>query len=324
MNILQGLTMLRLLLAALLLPSMAMAQNWPERPVRVIVPYPPGGGTEAVGRLVAQHYQEVFGQPFVVESRSGASGMLGTEMAARAAPDGYTISMTASGPLSILPQMLQAGYDPIRSFEHVLLPSVTPLLMVVPPSRPVNSMREFVTWAGTRRGQINYCSIGVASPSHLSAELFARAMNVEMTHIPHRGSGPALIDTIAGHCDVLFDSTSSSGPHVRGGRLRALGISTRERLPSWSDVPTMAEQGATGYATQTWSGIVAPAGTPVAIITRLNLEGRRFASSARERERIESQGGLPTDLTPAQFREFLQGEIAAWGEVIRAGNIRAE
>jgi tripartite-type tricarboxylate transporter receptor subunit TctC len=321
--------MIRLLLAALLLPSLAMAptavaQAWPERPVRIIVPFPPGGGTEAVARLVAGHYQEVFGQPFVVESRSGASGMLGTELAARAAPDGYTLSMTASGPLSILPQMLQAGYDPIRSFEHVLLPSVTPLLMVIPTNRPPNTMQEFVAWAGTRRGQINYCSIGVASPSHLSAELFARAMNVEMTHIPHRGSGPALLDTMAGHCDVLFDSSSSSGPHIRGGRLKALGITTRERHPSWPDLPTIVEQGATGYATQTWSGLVAPAGTPPAIIQRLNTEGRRFATSPRERERIVTQGGVVTDLSPQQFREFLQTEITAWGEVIRAGNIRAE
>ncbi len=316
--------MLRFVLAALLLPGIAIAQSWPERPVRIIVPFPPGGGTEAVARLVATHYQEVFGQPFVVESRSGASGMLGTELAARAAPDGYTLSMTASGPLSILPQMLQAGYDPIRSFEHVLLPSVTPLMMVVPTNRPPNTMQEFVAWAGTRRGQINYCSIGVASPSHLSGEMFARAMSVEMTHIPHRGSGPALVDTIAGHCDVLFDSSSSSGPHIRGGRLKALAITTPTRHPSWPDLPTMAEQGATGYASQTWSGLVAPAGTPPAIITRLNAEGRRFALSPRERERIVTQGGVVTDMSPQQFREFLQAEIAAWGQVIRAGNIRVE
>lgn len=316
--------MLRILMAALLLPGMAFAQTWPDRPVRIIVPFPPGGGTEAVARLMAQHFQEVLGQPFIVESRSGASGMLGTEMVARAPADGYTLSMTASGPLSILPQMLQAGYDPIRSFEHVVLPSVTPLLMLVPTNRPVATMPEFVAWAATRRGQINYCSIGVASPSHLSAEMFARAMNVEMTHIPHRGSGPALIDTIAGHCDVLFDSTSSSGPHVRGGRLKALGISTRERLPAWPELPTMAEQGATGYATQTWSALVAPAGTPAAIVARLNAEGRRFANSPREQERILTQGGVPIDLTPTQFREFLQAEIAAWGAVIRAGNIRVD
>jgi tripartite-type tricarboxylate transporter receptor subunit TctC len=321
---------LALALAAALLalpaaaPSVSAQSNWPDRPVRVIVPFPPGGGTEAVGRLVAQHYQEVFGQPFVVESRSGASGMLGTEMAARAAPDGYTISMTASGPLSILPQILQAGYDPITSFEHVLLPSVTPLLFVMPTNRAPNTVREFVAWAQSRRGQVNYCSIGVASPSHLTAEMFARAFNVEMTHVPHRGSGPALTDTIAGHCDLLFDSSSSSGPHVRGGRLKALGISTRERHPSWPDLPTIAEQGAANFMTQTWSGIVAPAGTPAAIIRRLNEEGRRFAASQRERERIVTQGGLPVDLSPEQFRDFLRAEIAAWGEVIRAGNIRAE
>ncbi|WP_424813675.1 Bug family tripartite tricarboxylate transporter substrate binding protein [Roseococcus sp. YIM B11640] len=313
-----------LLAAALLAPLGASGQSWPERPVRMIVPFPPGGGTEAIGRLVAQHYQEVFGQPFVVESRSGASGLLGTEMTARAAPDGYTISMTASGPLTILPQMMQAGYDPVRSFEHVYLPSITPLLMVMPNNRAPNSIAEFVPWAQARRGQINYCSIGVASPSHLSAEMFARATGVEMTHVPHRGSGPALLDVIAGHCDVLFDSMTSSSAHVRAGRLKALGVSTRERLASWPEMPTIAEQGVAGYVTQTWSAIVAPAGTPAAIVARLNEEGRRFSAGQRERERTIAQGGLPVDLSPTQFREFLQTEIAAWGEVIRAGNIKVD
>lgn len=316
--------MFRFILAALLLPGIALAQAWPERPVRVIVPFPPGGGTEAVARLVAAHYQEVFGQPFIIESRSGASGMLGTELAARAAPDGYTISMTASGPLSILPQMLQAGYDPIRSFEHVLLPSVTPLMMVVPTNRPPNTMQEFVAWAGTRRGQINYCSIGVASPSHLSGELFARALNVEMTHIPHRGSGPALLDTIAGHCDVLFDSSSSSGPHIRGGRLKALAITTPARHPSWPDLPTMAEQGATGYATQTWSGLVAPAGTPPAIIARLAAAKSAVLRNPEVIDRMRQVAIVPMDGTPEQFPEYLAAESAKWGEVIRSRGITLE
>jgi tripartite-type tricarboxylate transporter receptor subunit TctC len=232
--------------------------------------------------------------------------------------------MTASGPLSILPQMLQAPYDPLRSFEHVALPAITPLAMVVPTNRPPTTVQEFVTWARQNAGRINYCSIGVASPSHLSAELFRRSVNIEMTHIPHRGSGPAIIDTIAGHCDVLFDSTSASGPHAREGRLRALGISTPQRHPSWRELPTIAEQGVPNYATSTWSGLVAPLGTPAAIVNRLNEEARRFATSQRERERIEGQGGIVMDLSPAQFRAYLQEEIARWGEVIRAGNIRAE
>ena len=315
-----------LVIAALAaMPSTPRAQGtWPDRPVRIIVPFPPGGGTEAVARLLAMHLQETLRQPFVVESRSGASGMLGTELGARAAADGYTLTMTASGPLSILPQMLTAPYDPIRSFEHVALPAITPLVMVVPVNRPPTTVQEFVAWARRNAGRVNYCSIGVASPSHLSAELFRRSVDIEMTHIPHRGSGPAIIDTIAGHCDVLFDSTSASGPHAREGRLRALGISTPDRHPSWRELPTIAEQGVAGYATSTWSGLVAPAGTPAPIIARLNAEARRFATSARERERIETQGGIVMDLSPTQFRAYLQEEIARWGEVIRAGNIRAE
>jgi len=318
--------MIRRMLAVLLLlaPGLAAAQIWPDRPVRMIVPFPPGGGTELIARLVAAHYQEIFGGAFVVESRSGASGMLGTELVARAAPDGYTLGMLGSGPLTILPQMLHATYDPLRSFEPILLPSITPLLMVMPPSRPPSNVAEFVAWARQRPGALNYCSIGVASPSHLSAEMFSRAMGVEITHIPHRGSGPALIDTIAGHCDLLFDNVASAGPHVREGRLKALGISTRERLLSWPQVPTVAEQGVPGYATQTWSGLVAPAGTPAAIVARLSEEGRRFATGVRERSRVLEQGGVPMDLSPAQFREFLQAEIASWGAVIRAGNIRVE
>lgn len=318
--------MIRGMLAALLLllPGLAAAQAWPDRPVRMIVPFPPSGGTEVIARLVSAHYQEVFGGAFVVESRSGASGMLGTEIVARAAPDGYTLGMLGSGPLTILPQMLQAPYDPIRSFEHILLPFITPLLMVTPNDRPPKDVAEFVAWARQRPGALNYWSIGVASPSHLSAEMFARALRVEMTHIPHRGSGPALIDTIAGHCDLLFDNAAASGPHVREGRLKVLGITARERLPSWPDVRTIAEQGVQGYATQAWSGLVAPAGTPAAIVARLSEEGRHFATGARERARILDQGGVPMDFSPAQFRQFVQGEIAGWGAVIRAGNIRAE
>ncbi len=319
--------MFRRMLAAALLclaPGLATAQTWPDHPVRMIVPFPPGGGTEVIARLISAHYQEVFGAAFVVESRSGASGMLGTELVSRAAPDGYTLGMLGSGPLTILPQMLHATYDPMRSFEHILLPFITPLLMVMPTNRPPSNVAEFVAWARQRPGQLNYCSIGVASPSHLSAEMFSRAMGVEMTHIPQRGSGPALIDTIAGHCDVLFDNAASAGPHVREGRLKVLGITARERLPSWAEVPTIAEQGVAGYATQTWSGLVAPAGTPAAIVARLSAEGRRFAATDRERARTLDQGGVPMDLTPAQFREFVQTEISAWGEVIRAGNIRVD
>jgi tripartite-type tricarboxylate transporter receptor subunit TctC len=298
---------------------------WPDRPIRMIVPFPPGGGTDALARVVAPHLQTALGQPVAVENRSGGSGVIGTEAVARAAPDGYTVAMTASGPMTILPQMMpNPPYHPVRSFEHVALPSVTPLFAVVPSASSVRSLGELVALARQRGGQMNYCSIGVASPSHLSAEIFLKAFGLKMEHIPHRGSAPALTDTIAGHCDLLFDSGTSSTPQIRQGALRALGVSAARRLSGFPDVPTIAEQGAPGYETSTWSAVIAPAGTPVPIVERLNAEIRRFAATPAERERVSGQGGLPVDLSPAEFTRFLEREIESWGQAIRAGNIQLQ
>lgn len=317
----------RLALAALaaLLPGIAAAQGtWPERPIRMIVPFPPGGGTDNVARILAQHLQTALGQPVAVENRGGASGIIGTEAVARAAPDGYTLAMTASGPLSILPQMIAVSYDPLRSFEHVAIPSVAPLLMVQPAGRQPRDVPSFIAWANANRGKVNYCSIGVASPSHLAAEMFLRGAGIEMTHVPHRGSGPALTDTIAGHCDVLFDSAGSSGPHVRDGRLAALGIGSPARNPGWPDLQTIAEQGIAGYAASTWSGLVAPAGTPAPIVARLNAESLRVFASPAARGPLEAQGAVIAPFSPAEFTAYLREEIGRWGAVIRAGNIRAD
>ncbi len=297
---------------------------WPERPVRIIVPFPPGGGTDAVARVLAQHLQTALGQPVAVENRGGASGIIGTEAVARATPDGYTLAMTASGPLSILPQMIAVSYDPIRSFEHVAIPSIAPLLMVQPVGRGPRDVQSFVAWANANRGKVNYCSIGVASPSHLAAEMFIRGAGIEMTHVPHRGSGPALTDTIAGHCDVLFDSAGSSGPHVRDGRLTALGIGSPQRNPGWPELRTIAEQGIAGYAASTWSGLVAPAGTPAAIVARLNAESLRAFGAPAARASLEAQGAVIATFSPAEFTAYLREEIGRWGAVIRAGNIKAD
>jgi tripartite-type tricarboxylate transporter receptor subunit TctC len=314
------------LAAALAAGPAALAQEaWPQRPIRMIVPFPPGGGTDGLARIVAARLQTVLGQPVAVENRSGGSGVIGTEAVARAAPDGYTLAMTASGPMTILPQMMpNAPYDPVRSFVHVALPSATPLFMVVQPAFPARSATEFVSWARQNRGRVNYCSIGVASPSHLVAEIFRQRFELEMEHIPHRGSAPALTDTMAGNCHVLFDSGTSASPLVRQGALRALGVSAARRMSSFPDLPTIAEQGAPAFEASTWSAVIAPAGTPAPIVERLNGEIRRFMATPAEQERIAAQGGLPLDLTPAQFTAFLEREIQAWGQVIRAGNIRID
>ncbi len=315
--------MIRLLLAALLFALPARAE-WPERPIRIIVPFPPGGGTDNVARVLAQHLQTKLGQPVTVENRSGASGVIGTEAVARAAPDGTTLAMTASGPLSILPQMLSVPYDPLTGLVQVAIPSVGPLLMVVPTDRPPRDMATFIALARGRPGGVNACSIGIASPSHLAAEMFFRRLDLPFTHVPHRGSGPALIDAIAGHCDVLFDSVGSAGPHVREGRLRALAISSAARSPGWPDLPTIAESGLPGYEAVTWSGLVAPPGTPAAIVERLNSESRAAFHAPAARAALEAHGAAISDLSPAGMRQFLAEEIARWGAVIRAGNIKVD
>jgi tripartite-type tricarboxylate transporter receptor subunit TctC len=301
------------------------AAAWPSRPIRMVVPFPPGGGTDALARIVAQHLQGALGQPVAVENRSGGSGVVGTEAVARAAPDGYTLAMTASGPITILPQMMaSAPYDPLRSFAHVAIPAATPLFMVVPPASPARGVPEFVEWAKREPGRLNLCSIGVASPSHLSGEMFGRAFGLRMEHIPNRGSAPALTDPMAGNCQVLFDSGSSSTPLVRAGSLRALGVTAARRLDAFPEVPTVAEGGAPGFETSTWSGVVAPAGTPAAIVDRLNAEIRRLAATPAERQRVRDGGGLPLDLSPEETAEFVRREIETWGRVIRAGNLRLD
>ena len=313
-----------LVLAAAPALAQPAASAWPDRPIRIIVPFPPGGGTDAAARVLAQHLQEALRQPVAVDNRGGASGIIGTEAVARAAPDGYTLAMTSSGPLSILPQMLAVTYDPIASFEHVHIPALNPLLMVQAVDRAPRDVPGFIAWAKANRGKVNYCSVGVASPSHLAAEMFRRAAGIEMEHIPHRGSGPALTDAMAGHCDVLFDSVSSSAAQAREGRLRPLGISSPQRNPAWPGLPTIGEQGLPGYAAVTWSGLVAPARTPAAIVERLNAESRRAFAAPRAREPLEQTGGVIFEQSPAEFTAYLREEIARWGAVIRAGNIKAD
>jgi tripartite-type tricarboxylate transporter receptor subunit TctC len=311
-----------MLLAA---PALAQAPWAPERPLRIIVAFPPGGSTDVVSRLIAEQLATALGQAVVVENRGGASGMIGTEVAARAAPDGHTLLMTASGPHAINPSLFPSvPYDPVRGFAPIVLVAVYPLLMVTPTNRGPNTVAEFIAHAKGSGGRLNYCSIGTGQPSHLAAELFKARAGIDMTHIPYRGSGPAVTAAVAGECDVLFDSALSSGPQVRGGRLKALAVSTERRVASWPDLPTIAEAALPGYDAYTWNALVAPAGTPPAAVARLNAEVGRILASPRFREALEAQGAVPGGGTPEGMAAFLDGEIRKWAEVIRAGNIRPD
>ena len=303
----------------------ALGQEYPNRPIRVVVPYPPGGSTDVVARQIGQSLQEALHQPVVIENRGGASGMIGAEVVARAAPDGYTLLMTASGPHAINVSLFPTvPYDPVRSFTPIVLTAVYPLLMVTPADRQPRTVAEFIAHARANPGRVNYCSIGPGTPSHLAGELFRSMAGIEMTHVPYRGSGPAVTDTVAGVCDVLFDSALSSGPHARQGRLRALAVSTAQRVASWPELPTVAEAGLPGYEAYTWTALVAPAGVTGEVVARLNAEVNAILQSAHFREQLEAQGAVPGGGTPQELAAFTEREVRKWAEVIRAGDIKAE
>jgi len=301
------------------------AADYPQKQIRIVVPYPPGGTTDIVTRMIAKGLSESWKQPVVVENRGGASGIIGTEVAMKAAPDGYTLLSTGSGPhvvnVSLFPKL---PYDPVKDFEPVSMVITIPLLMVAPANAPYSTVSEFVDWAKKNKDKANYCSIGAGSPSHLAAELFKSMTKVEMAHVAHKGSGPAIVDTIGNTCQVLFDSAVSSGPQVRAGKLKALAIGTSERAASWPAVPTVAESGVPGFNAYTWGAMLAPAGTPKPIVAKINAEVVRILASDEVREALAAQGAIPGKGSPADLAAFADLEIAKWAKVIKDGNIKPE
>ena len=313
-----------LLLALALCAAVAQAA-YPDKPIRIIVPYPPGGTTDLLTRLVGQKLSEGLKQPVVVDNRAGGAAMIGSDLAAKSPPDGYTLLSTGAGPhvinVSLFPKI---PYDPVRDFAPVTLMSINPLLMVVPAAAPFNTAQEFIAWARDNKSKANYCSIGLGSPSHLAAELFKSQAGVEMTHIPYAGSGPALTAAIGGVCSVLFDSVLSAGPHVKSGKLKVLATGNKQRLPSWSNVPTLAESGLPAFEAFTWGALLAPAGTPPEIIARLQAEMTRIFALPEVRQKIEDMGALPGGGSPAELDAFTRTEIQKWAKVIRDGNIKPD
>jgi tripartite-type tricarboxylate transporter receptor subunit TctC len=313
-----------LLVVAALFAATAQAA-YPDKPIRIIVPYPPGGTTDLLTRLIGQKLSDSLKQPVVVDNRAGGAAMIGSDLAAKSAPDGYTLLSTGAGPhvinVSLFPKI---PYDPVRDFAPVTLMSINPLLMVVPASAPFNTAQEFVAWARDNKSKANYCSIGLGSPSHLAAELFKSMAGVEMTHIPYVGSGPALTATIGGVCSVLFDSVLSAGPHVKSGKLKVLATGNKERLASWPSVPTLVESGLPTFEAFTWGALLAPAGTPPDIVAKLQVEMARIFAMPDVRQKIEDMGALPGGGTSAELDTFTRAEIRKWAKVIKDGNIKPE
>ena len=298
---------------------------YPNKPVKIVVPYPPGGSTDAITRLLAQALSEEWKQPVVIENKGGASGMIGVEQVARSERNGYTLLMSASGPQAINVSLFpKIAYDPVKDFESIALAAVLPLLMVAPVDAPYSTVNEFVAWAKANRASANFCSIGPGSPSHLAGELFASMAKVDMTHIPYKGSGPALIDTIGGTCQVMFDSALSAGPHVKSAKLKLLGVTTENRMLSWPQAPTLSESGLPGFSAYTWTALFAPAGTSPDIVKKINADVNKVLRAQKVRETLEMQGAVPGVTTPKQMDAFLKSEISKWAMLIRARNIKPD
>jgi tripartite-type tricarboxylate transporter receptor subunit TctC len=316
----------RAAIAGAMLPWAARAQapEWPSRPVRFIVPYPPGGPTDIMGRIIAQTVQGPLGQPFVVENRAGANGLIGSEQAARAAPDGSTFLVNASAHVIVPHLTPNMPIDVLADFAPVTNIAAVPLWLVVNPALPVRSVVEFVAYARANPGRISYASSSSGGATHLAGELFKQLTGTDMVHVPYRGSGPAVQDLIAGNVQAMFDSVPSSAASARDGRLRALAVTTRNRIAPFPDLPTIAEAGVPGFEISTWYGIWAPARTPPAIIARLQQAVAAAARNPETRARFDALGAEPVADSPEDYARFVRAEYDRWGALVRDAKIKLD
>ncbi|MBK8323017.1 MAG: tripartite tricarboxylate transporter substrate binding protein [Betaproteobacteria bacterium] len=312
--------------ALLVIAGNAVADTYPNKAVRWIVPYPPGGSTDILTRLVAQKMQEAWGQPVVIENRGGASGIIGVEAAAKSPPDGYTLLMTANGPHAINPTLFESlPYDPLKSFDQITLVAKLPMLLLAHPSVPASNVKELIAWIKSQPGATSYASIGNGTPSHLAMEMFKQMADLQLTHIPYKGSGPALAAALGGQETlIMFDSVLSSSGHVKAGKLKAIAVSTAERLPTMPEVPTVSESGLAGFDAYTWTAAVAPAGVPKDRLDKISKEMVRILNLPDVREKIAGQGAIPGGNSPKELTEFVGVEIAKWGKVVKAAKVRAQ
>lgn len=308
-------------------PFAVVAQSpdaYPARPVRILVGLAPGGGTDIQARLFAQKMSENVGRPFVVENRTGAGGTIAYAQAAKSPPDGYTLLAVASG-FSISPAIYsKLPYDAQRDFAPISLVVQAPLLLLSHPSLPVKSAKELVSMARGKPGVLDFGSAGHGTSTGMALEMFRTMAKVKVTHVPYKGTGQALIETISGQVHAMFGNPLSSFQHVKSGRLRALGVTTAKRSKVFPDLPTIAESGVPGYEDSTWFGVLAPAGTPAAIIGKVNAELVKTLQSRDVLERLAPDGGEPVGSTPEQFRDHLAREIARWRKVVKDADIRMQ
>ena len=305
------------------LSATAAAQSYPARPVTIVVPNAAGGGTDTVARLIGDQLSRQLNQSFVVENKTGAGGIVGSELVAKSAPDGYTL-LIVSIAHAVNPALYKLPYDPLKAFAPISIFASSPNVLAIYPGLPAKDLKEFVALAKSQPGEIQYGSGGVGGSPHLGMELFKRVAGIDLTHVPFRGSGPAVIDVTGGHTKAIMATVTTLSPHVKSGKLRALGVSGKTRNHVLPDVPTMDEAGVPGYDAGNWIGLAAPAGTPPAVIDRLNKEISAIQDSADFRQKADADGADIVKYTPAEFASFMERELEKWGRVVKEANIKAE
>jgi tripartite-type tricarboxylate transporter receptor subunit TctC len=305
-------------------PEVALAQPvYPSGPIRMIVPFPPGGGTDILARAIAQKLNESWGQPVVVDNRGGANGTIGAAVAAKAPPDGLTLLVVPSG-FAVNPSIYKnLPFDTLKDFAPVTQLASSPLVLVVHPSFPPKNVKELVAFLKARPGEINYGSSGNGSPPHLATELFKLMTGTKMTHIPYKGAGPAAVDVIAGQIPIYFMNALQAVPHMKSGRLRPMGVTSDKRFPGLPDVPTIAEAGVPGYAMTNWYAMLAPANMPRASVLKLQGEVARILKLPELKERLSSEGAEIVASTPGQFAAFLEMEMAKAAKIVQASGMTA-
>jgi len=303
----------------------SIAQAYPSKPIRFVVPFAPGGTTDILARLIAQRLAEPLGQAVVIDNRPGANGALGSEIVAKAAPDGHTIIMGYLGSLAINPNLhARLSYDPVRDFAPITLAASTTQAIVAHPSLPARTVRELIVLARTRPGAISYASAGIGAPSHLAGELLKSMAGIDLVHVPYKGSGAALSDLLGGHVAMSFGGLAAASPQVKARRLRVLAVANARRSPAMPDVPTVAESGLPGYEVPSWFGVLAPASTPREIVQRLHGEIVRILDAREVRDRLAADGAEVVANTPEAFASYIRAEIEKWGKVIRQARIQPQ
>jgi tripartite-type tricarboxylate transporter receptor subunit TctC len=303
----------------------AEAAAWPDRPVRIVVPYPPGGSNDILARILAEALRERLGQPFVIENRAGAGGNIGADTVAKAAPDGATLLLTAPGPLAINDQVYRSmPYDPARDLVPVALVATVPIVLMVTNGLPAHSVPELIALAKARPGQLSFGSSGNASTNHLAGELLKAMAGINITHIPYRGAAPAMTDLINGTLSLMFDNMPGSILQIRDGRVRALAVAGAHRAPVLPDLPTVAESGLPEFDAEAWFGLAAPGGTSAALIERINQQVKAALAMPQVQARYVEAGATSSTLDPAGFVRFVAAERAKWAKVVQASGARAE